>query len=503
MRTRSIVAEQSAFHEPTLNSPYAPPSSIHLQQVLEMQWKKSRDALRAQFEKENEQAQIMATQAANPWTQRLPNELLYAILSLLDTRTLVSVTRVCKSWSRYALNEPRLWHTSRLAGYKRKINNKSLSGMIERSQRFLRVLDISGCTGVSDAGLKALVRHRSLHLQELALASTTNISFGCLVDVLSQLSRLQAGTVARGLSVVNIASTAVTDRYVRELLANVPTLTSLDISQCANLTSRVFAGISVTNPIGRLKNLKMHGSQTFTDSTLADMSTLFASSLECIDVSSCRLVSRDTILSLAKCRNLVDINLSSIIGASVSTFTFADVILSLSDAIGSNLHTFRYGTTNGFVDTCLEYLAEFSPKLVHLDLSSAIQLTDQSVSLLATCCPMLETLILPNCPLLSDISAIEVSLKCGKLTYLDMSGANLTDAGLMAFSKLSVLEQLNLNGCTLLTSKAALEFAKAFARGDRQFLRVLQLNYCSKIKNEVVDAMRRLLPGCTIQSRLC
>jgi len=110
--------------------------------------------------------------------------------------------------------------------------------------------------------------------------------------------------------------------------------------------------------------------------------------------------------------------------------SFVEMIVSKSR---SSLKILNLDGYRVFTDASASKIFRMAERLSRLDLTDCIQLQDESVLLLGSCCPNLIALTLKRCSKLTDVSLVPVVSGCLKLERLDLSELrNVTDDTLEA-----------------------------------------------------------------------
>ncbi|XP_073129455.1 F-box/LRR-repeat protein 15 [Henckelia pumila] len=121
------------------------------------------------------------------------------------------------------------------------------------------------------------------------------------------------------------------------------------------------------------------------------------------------------------------------------------------------------------------------PLLRQLDIASCHKLSDAAIRSAATSCPLLESLDMSNCSSVSDETILEISRSCGNLHILDASYCpNIS----LESVRLTMLTVLKLHSCEGVTS------ASMAAISDCHMLEVLELDNCSLLTSVSLDLLR-------------
>ncbi|MED6155941.1 F-box/LRR-repeat protein 15 [Stylosanthes scabra] len=157
------------------------------------------------------------------------------------------------------------------------------------------------------------------------------------------------------------------------------------------------------------------------------------------------------------------------------------------------------------------------PLLHELDLGSCHKLPDSAIRSAATSCPQLVSLDVSNCSCVSDETLREVSFSCANLSFLDASYCpnislesvrlpmltvlklhsceGITSASMAAISQSSLLEVLELDNCSLLTSVSL----------DLPLLQNIRLVHCRKLADldlRTVMLSKMLMSNCPALHRI-
>jgi hypothetical protein len=216
-------------------------------------------------------------------------------------------------------------------------------------------------------------------------------------------------TRAKGLQWINLFNfTELTDFDVQKLVTNLPSLTSLDISECVLVTGE-----------------GLHGSK-LTDLNLKD----------------CTLVTTEGVLAAAAQGTLVNINLSG------CTLVEDEAVRALG---------LQQGLTSVDLNWC-DLVTEFgvvelsnAPLLEKIRLRHCHEVTDKSVHALATKLLALTDLDISHCDLVTNdgVSALAGALS---LKYLNLEKCILvTDDGMIALARAPGLIKITVSGCLKLT----------------------------------------------------
>ncbi|KAL0311817.1 UNVERIFIED_CONTAM: F-box/LRR-repeat protein 15 [Sesamum radiatum] len=121
------------------------------------------------------------------------------------------------------------------------------------------------------------------------------------------------------------------------------------------------------------------------------------------------------------------------------------------------------------------------PLLRELDIASCHKLSDAAIRSAATSCPLLESLDMSNCSCVSDETLREIAMTCGNLHILDASYCpNIS----LETVRLPMLTVLKLHSCEGITSASMAAIASSY------MLEVLELDNCSLLTSVSLDLPR-------------
>ncbi|KAL0407656.1 UNVERIFIED_CONTAM: F-box/LRR-repeat protein 15 [Sesamum radiatum] len=121
------------------------------------------------------------------------------------------------------------------------------------------------------------------------------------------------------------------------------------------------------------------------------------------------------------------------------------------------------------------------PLLHELDIASCHKLSDAAIRSAATSCPLLESLDMSNCSCVSDETLREIAMSCGNLRVLDASYCQNIS---LESVRLPMLTVLKLHSCEGITSASMAAIAHSY------LLEVLELDNCSLLTSVSLDLQR-------------
>ncbi|KAM5566156.1 F-box/LRR-repeat protein 15 [Rosa sericea] len=122
-----------------------------------------------------------------------------------------------------------------------------------------------------------------------------------------------------------------------------------------------------------------------------------------------------------------------------------------------------------------------SPLLRDLDLGSCHKLSDAAIRSAATSCPQLESLDMSNCSCVSDETLREIALTCANLHVLNASYCPNVS---LESVRLPMLTVLKLHSCEGITSASMVAISNSY------MLEVLELDNCSLLTSVILDLPR-------------
>ena len=194
-----------------------------------------------------------------------------------------------------------------------------------------------------------------------------------------------------------------------------------------------------------LLSLDLHGCINVTDVVISSLS-VGCSELQEIIVSECTRIGDAGIVAVADhCPKLCVINLSN-----CQNITDAGIIV----------------------------LAHGCPQLSSIDLSSCHDITDAGMIALAQGCPQLSSINLYNCSNITDAGMIALAHGCPQLSSINLSEcSNITDAGVIALAHgCPQLSSINLYNCINVTDAGMVALVQGCP-----LLRQVRLSYCRHV----------------------
>jgi hypothetical protein len=333
---------------------------------------------------------------------------------------------------------------------------------------------VSGSASVSGAGPSPLVRVDLSYCRLLTPAAVEAVATYCSaleefkIECLSHLSDDNFGPPVRArLSLLHSLSVSRCSRLslvtLRDLFSFTTRLTELDLSWCKVFDDDALQAVSAACP---LRSLNITSCVFITDTGLTALARR-SPLLSFLSVSMCPLIQGTALLELArKCPNLADLNVSGCDAiTSVSLLKFARECRSLT-----RVHL--GGLRKAVSDAVIAALAQNNPHLRIGLFGGCLQVTDSGVAEIATHCRLLKEL---------DLSSV----------------VQLSDAGLLEISRrLLHLERLILNDCEALRNEGVLSLARRLWK-----LKTLEIKGCWNVSNATMNQCRELRPLCDVLGR--
>lgn len=227
------------------------------------------------------------------------------VFRYLSPAALYQCSLVCKAWAQYSI-EPTLW--KKMDFTQVRLTAAQLRGIVRRQPENL-VLDwsptskhqlawlLSRLTVLRELSLRSVNVQTALALRScycpplhtLDISFVTGLNDGALREILGPNNDSRRGLTdeksrLRNLKVLKLAGTDITDVALRYVTQYLPSVTNLDLSSCARITDAGIAQLS-TKPANTVHTLVS------------------------LDLSHCKLVTELSLDHLARCENLVRLDL--------------------------------------------------------------------------------------------------------------------------------------------------------------------------------------------------
>ncbi|KAK0720259.1 hypothetical protein B0H67DRAFT_483629 [Lasiosphaeris hirsuta] len=469
-----------------------------------------------------------------PPINRLPNEILIAIFVKLNSASdILHVMLTCKRWARNAVDI--LWHrpacTSwskhasicqtlgfespyfsyrdfikrlNLASLADKVNDGSVMPLASCTR--VERLTLTGCRGLTDSGLIALIENNT-HLLALDISLDVQITEASINAIADNCRRLQGLNVSNCTRISNesMIKLAQSCKYLKRLKLNdcnqlndeavvafaehCPNILEIDLHQC-----RLVGNEPVTRLLSKgqsLRELRLAGCDLIDDSAFISLpSNKTYEHLRILDLTSCsELTDRavEKIIDVApRLRNLVLAKCRKITDAAVYAIA----------RLGKNLHYVHLGHCGQITDDAVKRLVQACNRIRYIDLGCCTLLTDDSVTKLATL-PKLKRIGLVKCANITDESVHALARANQRARPRRDADGNIIPGEHYTSSSHSSLERVHLSYCTNLTLQSILRLLNSCPRlthlsltGVQAFLRDDLEIYCRDAPPEFTEHQR-------------
>ncbi|XP_031563546.1 F-box/LRR-repeat protein 14-like isoform X2 [Actinia tenebrosa] len=402
----------------------------------------------------------------------LPEEVVSYIFRFLSPVDIQSASLVCQSWAK-ASEDPLLWkHTAVILFTKNENFSEDLLDSLKRRciqhvsfrhtttslqvvqvckrlSSNLKGLSLEGCRCVSES-LLGIILKSCKNLKQVNLSRCRQL------DVSKQSKWLVANSL-KYITVLDLSCTkGLCDWTIGQIPTTFPGLEKLGISGCkeVSLKTWMILGKSLTC----LKNLDISRSD-ISDETLLKFAELPSLHLTSINLSACKQLTDNGIVSLAKHQKELQ----------YLKLTCLDITDTSVIAVGKYLSELKFLDLNScrqITVAALPHLEQLTKGLVSLNLYSCYQLTNKRLEKFflsskdntSNTSPPLTSLTLNGCSLTTDSVIIACSKVFGNLQELDISSSlHVTNVGIQAIaSSLMDLRVLKLSWCDNVTDHGLL-----------------------------------------------
>ena len=343
----------------------------------------------------------------------------------------------------------------------------------------LREISLANCTNVSTEGVRILARNCS-ELQIIDL-ERCNIEDAAVSDLVSMCKHLVS---------INLAGCTKISSKELQQISCCPNLQNLSFKNCTQLTEDVFDKLSASlqmldlsecdqitdnavlkiarNSQCSLKSFKLSGKK-ITDVSLRHFVNTFPE-LEELELNGCDNISDSTVRSLASCKHLSILDLSSCPNITPGAFTPSKSQL-------RNLKELNLSSCRNVTDEALFHISKSSIELTVLNLSACEEITDEGLIQIATGCHSLRSLNLSSVFKITDKAIIELSNGCPRLANVILYRCRITDKAINALTnRCRAMELIDLSACENISDEAFKQFHAGFPS-----LQVLKLSDLNKI----------------------
>ncbi|XP_029908765.1 dynein regulatory complex subunit 6 isoform X2 [Myripristis murdjan] len=395
----------------------------------------------------------------------LPRKLSLKVFEYLQFRDWLRCADVCCTW-RAIISSGSLWSQINFSVEKDWITDGTAKHILQSYCPFVIHLNMRGCTSLKWPSITSI--SECTNLQELNVSECLNITD-------TMLQRIVEG--CPNLLYLNLSSTLVTNRTLRELSWNCVNLMYLSLAYCYSLTDEGFQCLTTGKGCHKLIHLNLSGC---TQMTVVGFKYISAGCplLKDIVINDMPTLSDTCILSclvqqplVAKCRSLSAVSL-------LNAPHLSDAVL---EAVAATVRLKAFSTegSNRITDTGWKALCRSSQGLRRLGAAECPRMTDESLKSVAT---------LKN------------------LQYLDISHCNkVCDTGLRYLtegSSANNLRELNVSHCSRIRDISVMRIAQRLCK-----LRYLNLSYCEKLTDSALEWLSGSsissldVSGCNIQDQ--
>ncbi|OQR80756.1 hypothetical protein ACHHYP_17234 [Achlya hypogyna] len=332
--------------------------------------------------------------------------------------------------------------------------------------RRITFLDLSHCLSVSDSGVVDIAQYCT-RLETLLVASPK----GSVNERITDIACLSLGEHCHELQVLNVSGcTFVSDVGVAWLVQGCCRLESLDTTHCFKLTDESLRAIGAGAPrlhtlqIGHAKNVSDVGLR-FVAEGCPGLAVLGLRQLYLVSDGAKRNFGLEGLQAIAKtCSRLTEIDLAGCFQVIEVRGTHAiknlmrpkRALKSLGAGCPRLLKVNLQGCYNATADG-IGHLLHGCPRLETLNIANVQHVSNAVLADIARSCTHLKELVLSHCDRISDSGLRSLGRIADQLVLLNISGCHqVTDAGLMAFIgairlPTPALSHLILDGCPSVT----------------------------------------------------
>ena len=260
-----------------------------------------------------------------------------------------------------------------------ELNLSLCKGLTDASSRVivmkcpnLEVLDLGGCTGITNTSLSVLASLKKL--RSLNLRSCWQVSDSGVMHLSSSAESLQQLNLQ---DCQKVSDTAL--RHLSHSLISKPGLSQLNLSFCANVSD---SGMKSLSKISSLRSLNLRSCDNITDigvGYLAEASV----GLTTLDLSFCDKVSDRALDHIAS--GLFNLTHLSLISCRITDEGLGKICKTLAD-----LHVLNIGQCSALTDSALEHIGLRLKRMEFLDLYGCNRISSEGLATLESRCPNLK-----------------------------------------------------------------------------------------------------------------
>lgn len=344
--------------------------------------------------------------------------------------------------------------------------------------KFLRIIDMSGCTGFTDDAILSLFESNPNVLRNIDLSYNPQMQLG-----ISGLHRSNCSQITR----LVLEGNHISDSMMKWIGKGCRNLLELQLSRCTGVSSLSLLYLFSCNNI-RLKKLNLANSATVTDDTLKAFTKGSGERLEILDLGSCSQVSSLSLIHLASmCPRLEQICLQ---GTAFCNTGIVELATHCSSLISINISDTKSTRVPRIDKWSFIAIGKYCPLLKILIACGCSRLDNNSITGLTKGCKHIEELGLKRCYKISDRALHAIGRNCGKLRKISLVSCNISTDGVISLIKgCPRLEEIDLSN-TLQVTDDAIKVLGNICKN----LRVLRLNNCERITNDSIGPLLMTLP---------
>ncbi|KAH8175823.1 f-box-like domain-containing protein [Sarocladium implicatum] len=357
----------------------------------------------------------------------MPLELKVQVLSYLDPKELIQISRVSKSFYKYAF-DGQLWTSFDASEFYQDIPAESLARIIVAAGPFIKNLNLRGCVQVEHYKRTEVIAKACKNLMNATLEGCRNFQKNTLHSLLRSNEKLVH------LNLTGLP--AVTNTSCKIIAESCPQLETFNVSWCNKVEAK---GIqTVVEACHKLRDLRAGEVRGFDDIGTAE-AIFKQNKLERLVLSGCAELTDEALETMM---HGVDPEIDVLTDLPiVPPRKLRHLDLSRCDSLTNrgvrsighmvpDLEGLQLSRCTSVTDAGLEPILASTPRLTHLELED---LEDVSNSLLsehlakAPCIPILEHLSLSYCENVGDVGVLPVMQKAVSLRSIDLDNTRISD----------------------------------------------------------------------------
>lgn len=358
---------------------------------------------------------------------RIPYEIRVHILSFLQPRELIRISRLSKEFHKLCF-DGQLWTHFDATEFYMEIPAEALAKIVISAGPFMKDLNIRGCLQIEHFKRAEVIVTSCKNLINATLEGCRNFQRSSLHNLIKANEKLA------NLNLTSI--TAVTNSTCKIIAQHCPQLETLNVSWCKHMDAR---GVKmVIQGCPRLRDLRAGEVKGFQNLAVAE--AIFATnSLERLVLSGCVDLDEDAFKTMIHgSRPEIDIltdrpivpprKLRHLDLSRCSQLT-SEAVAALAHLV-PDLQGLQLNGCTALTDSALQPVLATTPRLTHLELEELLELTNDLLSehlAKAPCAPNLEHLSVSYCETLGDVGMLPVLKNCVSLKSVDMDNTRIGD----------------------------------------------------------------------------